>query len=125
MEYKVILSDKSYDLPQYNVKISEKLEQVEKTNTSGCAIKEKLKKMHSLAVDLLGKENANEALGKFEDADPNMINVAYLSIVEAYNKPLEDFEMELNAEKLNSEVFDTFKDILSNLKEVSALAEKK
>lgn len=125
MEYTVIFNDKSYDLPTYNLKISEKLEQVEKFNASDASIKEKLKKMHNVCSEILGKENAMEIIGKFEESDPNMINIVYLSVVEAYNKPLADFEMQRSVEKLDSEAFDKLKDILSSAEVVSALIDKK
>lgn len=125
MEYTVIFSDKSYDLPQYNLKISEKLEQVEKFSASDSPIKEKLRKMYNACTDILGKENTMEVVGKFEEADPNMLNIVYLSIVESYNKPLADFETERSAEKLNSEVFDKLKEFAESVETMSALVDKK
>ena len=38
------------------------------------------------------KNNIEELIGKFEDCDPNEINILYLQILKTYNEPLENYK---------------------------------
>jgi hypothetical protein len=56
--------------------------------------------MYNFLCDLVGKDKIEEVIGKFNDADPNNINITYLSIVREYNKPLNDYEMSEGLEQI-------------------------
>ena len=45
MEYTVIYNGQSYDIPNYSIKISEKLEEIELLNRGNQKFKDKCKKM--------------------------------------------------------------------------------
>lgn len=125
MEYTIIKNGRSYDLPAYTLKISEKLEQVEIFKMGDVPVNEKYKKMYDFCCEVLGKENATEIIGKLSDADPNMINIVYLDIVRAYNRPLEEYEKERQNEQLDTESISKITDLLSGLKDASAFLQKK
>ena len=92
MNYNIEINGNILELPQYTISVMEKIEQVEKnTNSASGTTKSKLQGLYNFLVDLVGEENVENAIGKFEDSDPNNINIAYLSVVRAYNKPLDDF----------------------------------
>ena len=94
MNYNIEINGNILELPQYTISVMEKIEQVEKkTNSTSGTTKSKLQGLYNFLVDLVGEENVENAIGKFEDSDPNNINIAYLSVVRAYNKPLDDFEI--------------------------------
>ena len=102
MNYNIEINGNILELPQYTISVMEKIEQVEKkTNSSSGTTKSKLQGLYNFLVDLVGEENVENAIGKFEDSDPNNINIAYLSVVRAYNKPLDDFEIKQHLEQIN------------------------
>ena len=102
MNYNIEINGNILELPQYTISVMEKIEQVEnKTNSASGTTKSKLQGLYNFLVDLVGEENVENAIGKFEDSDPNNINIAYLSVVRAYNKPLDDFEMKQHLEQIN------------------------
>lgn len=124
MVYTIIENEKSYDLPQYNLKISAKMEAVEKFKTTAASASDKIRKMYGFITELVGKENAVEMIGKVDEADPNMINIVYLDIVRAYNKPLMDYEKERQAEQVNNEAFEKLEKLMSNLNVLQAMNKK-
>lgn len=115
MEYTVILNGESIDLPNYSIKISEKLEKVEISNLSNKDFKSKCKVMYDFIVEIIGKENTIKFIGKFEDSDPNSINILYLKIVESYNRPLNDFQKSQSEEKIDTEQMDKVIELLKAL----------
>lgn len=124
MVYTIIENGKSYDLPNYNLKISAKMEAVENFKSTAASASDKIRKMYDFITELVGKENAVEMIGKVDEADPNMINIVYLDIVRAYNKPLMDYEKERQAEQVNNEVFDKLEKLMSNLNVLQAMNKK-
>lgn len=103
MEYTIIWNGQSYDIPKYTMKISEKLEEIELLNRGNQKFRDKCKKMYDFIVEILGKETTSEILGKFEESDPNNLNILYLEIVKSYNKPLLDYNKQGVDEQLDSE----------------------
>ena len=125
MEYTIIEDGKSYDLPKHSVKISNEMESIEKFKANAKSVKDQLKKMYDFCYEMLGDENAGELLGDFEDSDPNMINIVYLDIVEAYRKPIEDYEREKQSEKLNSYDIKKYLEMFKAVSEAAPLLDKK
>ncbi|MGN0423516.1 MAG: hypothetical protein ACI4EY_12400 [Lachnospiraceae bacterium] len=126
MEYTIISKEgKSYDLPTYDLKIAEKMEEVEIFKRSGARVKAQFEKMYSFCSDILGKENTEEILGDVNKADPNMINFVYLDIVKAYNKPLEDYERKERASQFDDESIKYLMKLLGKAENVSKLIEGK
>ena len=106
MQYTVIINGISYDIPCYSISISEDLEKIELLNNGNQKFREKCKNMYDFICKILGKENSLEILGKFENSDPNTINITYLEIVKSYNKPLSDYNLENSEQKLSSDLVD-------------------
>ena len=95
MVYTIISDDmQSYDLPNKTLKVVEKIEELMKADTNkNLSIREKYKKLHSFVVDMLGKENAKEILGadKLEEMDLSVLTITCRKIVDAYDKPIEEY----------------------------------
>lgn len=125
MVYTIIENGKSYDLPNYNLKISAKMEAVENFKTTAASASDKIRKMYDFITEIVGKENTVEMIGKVDEADPNDINIAYLDIVRAYNKPLVDYEKARQAEQLDGEAFEKLQKLLGNASVLQALKKSK
>lgn len=125
MEYTVIYNGVSYDIPSYSIKISEKLEEIELLNRGNQKFKEKCKKMYDFISEIIGKENSTNILGKFEESDPNVINILYLDIVKSYNKPLEDYTQQGLSEKLSDGQLDKMLEVIRAIPSVEEYGKKK
>jgi hypothetical protein len=100
MNYSIEINGTLIELPKYTISVMEKIEQLEKSSNSSASAKSKLQTMYNFLCDLVGKDKIEEVIGKFNDADPNNINITYLSIVREYNKPLNDYEMSEGLEQI-------------------------
>lgn len=125
MEYTVIYNGQSYDIPNYSIKISEKLEEIELLNRGNQKFREKCKKMYDFASDILGKETVVSILGKFDESDPNGINILYLEIVKSYNKPLVDYNMQGFEEKLGDGQIDKVLEMINAIPVIKEFAKEK
>ena len=125
MEYTVIYNGQSYDLPNYSIKISDKLEEIEISNKGTVKFKDKCKKMYDFIGEMLTKQTALEILGKFEESDPNMINIIYLEIVKSYNKPLADYNKAEVEEVMNSGDMDRILELTKALPSIKEMQKDK
>ena len=121
MVYTIISDDmQSYDLPGKTLKVVEKIEELMKADTNkNLSIREKYKKLHSFVIDMLGKENAKEILGgdKLDDLDLSVLTITCRKIVDAYEKPIEEYS--------NGKIQQTLEDIpLDKVTELLKVAEK-
>ena len=117
MNYEVEYQGETFELPAYNFKIAEKLEVQEKVNAGNDTIKNKCRKMYNLISELIGSDNVKQALGEFEDTDPNAINLLYLNIVRTYNKPLQEY----NTEQIEDAQLDKLLQLINALDTASRL----
>lgn len=102
MNYTIEMNGNVLELPKYTISVMEKIEQVEKkTNSASGSMKSKLQGLYNFLCDLIGTDDVENAIGKFEDSDPNEINIAYLSVIREYNRPLSDFEIKQGLEQIN------------------------
>ena len=123
MVYTVIINDQSYDLPKKTLAITEKLENVVRTDTrAGVSIRDRFKATYDCVADLIGRDNIAEAVGaSIDDCDVNDITLAFRKIVDAYNKPLEDYKTERGMSELNSLPLDKLKTLVDAAKQVNQL----
>ena len=110
----------SYDLPGKTLKVVEKIEELMKADTNkNLSIREKYKKLHSFVIDMLGKESAKEILGgdKLDELDLSVLTITCRKIVDAYEKPIEEYS--------NGKIQQTLEDIpLDKVTELLKVAEK-
>ena len=93
--YTIIFDDmQSYDLPGKTLKVMEKIEALQRDDTrKDLSIREKYKKVHMFVVDILGKDVTKELLGtdKLDEMDLSVLTITAKKIIDAYDKPLEDY----------------------------------
>lgn len=118
-EYTVNFNEEEVKLPKYTFDIANKIEKQEVTNSGNSKFQDKCRSMHSLLESLLGKEKISELLGSFKDSDPNDINILYLSIVQAYSDPVEQFNMESTQRTIDNANLDSLKDFLTVFEKAS------
>ena len=102
MEYTVIVNRRSYDLPKKTIAMTEKIDDVLRVDELNAPVKQKFDKLHSFVKDCIGAENAEEALGSanLSEIDLTELTLITRSIIDAYDKPISDYELKKQREKL-------------------------
>lgn len=103
MVHTVIVNGRSYDLPKKTLGIANKLDEVLKVDAvRGLSVRQKYEKLHLFVKDVLGEENAKEILKteNLDEVDLSELTITVRKIVDAYEKPITDYQMEKNREKL-------------------------
>lgn len=104
MVHTVIVNGRSYDLPKKTISIANKLDEVLKTDAiHGLSVRQKFEKLHAFVKDVLGEETAKEVLGtdNLDEVDLSELTITVRKIVDAYEKPVADYQMERNKEQLS------------------------
>lgn len=109
MKYSFVFKGKTYELPNYNVEMVRKLEELDARGANASA-SEQLQLLYNYVNETLGEEVTNTILGDFDNADPNEINMIYMDIVNAYHRPLEERELK----ERESQVKENFKAVQSD-----------
>lgn len=105
MQYTVIINGQSYDLPKKTVKVVEEMDKVATIDSvKGIGIRDKFKKLYDFIVSLVGKENATEILGsdKLDEVDLSEVTLTFKKIMDAYDKPLTDYQADKAREKFSN-----------------------
>lgn len=126
MDYQVEFNGDVFTLPKYNLKIAEQLEKQELYNAKPeLGFKEKCRKMYELVCSLLGQENCEKALGKFNNVDPNELNILYLSIIQTYNKPLNNFNQSTALSDIDLSSYDKLIELINAMDKAQNLTVNK
>lgn len=115
MNYSIEFDGANYDLAPYSFSVSDKLEKVDAFNEGTATVREKCKKMYDLESEIIGKDTFESDFGKFEDVDPNVLNILWLKIIDAYEKPLTDFQTERRSQTLDDVEADKVLKVLETL----------
>lgn len=93
MIYTVIIDDRSYDLPKKTLAVTEMLDKAADVDKLKISTRDKYKRVLDCIVAILGQENTAEALGSTDlnELDLTDITLAFRKIVDAYNKPVQDY----------------------------------
>lgn len=105
MIYTVIINDRSYDLPRKTIAVTEELEKTAKVDeVKNMSTREKYRKVLDCVVSLIGADNVKEALGSTDvnEVDLSEVTIAFRKIVDAYNKPVQDYNMASSLGSLDS-----------------------
>ena len=111
-------------LPDYTVDIAEKIESVMLYADTKARFRDKIKKMYDFLANLLGKEKVAEQFGKFETCDPNDINLLFLRITDAYNRPVADYNDDKIVEKLDKTQIDKLSKIVDSADKIKNFDKK-
>ena len=121
MQYNINYNDTVVTLPKYSLKIAEMLEQQDKINSSPIKFREKCKTMFTTLTNIIGNEKISELLGKFEECDPNDINLLYLSVIKAYGEPLNSYNTDSVYNSLNDMQVDKLTRLMDALEKAQKL----
>ena len=100
-----IINNQSYDLPKKTVKVMEDMEKVAKIDEAkGMSIRDKFRTMFEFISGLVGKENAKEILGSdnLEEVDLCDVTLTFKKIMDAYDKPLVEYQEQQMEERLRT-----------------------
>ena len=101
--YSLTVDRKTYTLPPKNLRVVEEMDRVAQVdNIRVMSVRDKFDTILKFIIDLVGEANASEIFGStlVEEVDLSAVTVVFRMIVDAYNKPITDY----NARKSN-EVF--------------------
>jgi len=119
MVYTIIHNNKSYTLPKKTISVMEKLDSILKIDAvPGLSLREKFEQLRMFLVDIVGEDATNEILGSdtLEEVDLCDITITVRKIVDAYDKPLIDYNNKKSKDALNQIPFDK----ISQLAKVTA-----
>ena len=93
MIYTVIIDDRSYDLPKKTLAVTEMLDKAADVDKLKISTRDKYKRVLDCIAAILGQENTAEALGSTDlnELDLTDITITFRKIVDAYNKPVQDY----------------------------------
>lgn len=124
MQYTVIINGKSYDLPKKSLAVTERMDETAKVDDArGLSVREKFQRVHTFVKEILGDESAKEVFGSelLDEIDLSEVTLAFRKIVDAYNKPLEDYNIQKNNEKMAAIPFAKIADMSKALEAAKAL----
>ena len=123
MTYTVILQNRSYDLPVKTIAVTEKLDNAASVDSQPLPLKEKFRIVLSCVVDILGKDNAAEALGStnLDEVDLTEVTLAFRKIVDAYNKPLQEYSDDKNRSGLEGLPIEQLKEVADAVRAIDGL----
>ena len=104
MVHTLIHNKKSYDLPKRTLDVVRKMDAVvELDQNTSMSLEQKYQHILDFICDILGEKSAEEILGtlELEDIDLSDTLITFRKIVDAYNKPVKDYEHERDFEMLN------------------------
>lgn len=103
MEYAVIINDRSYELAKKTLSVMSKLDEVLRVDSKKeLSVRQKYEKLHEFMKCVAGKEECKEMFGsdKLEEIDLSELTIAVRKVVDAYDKPVMEYEMEKTVGKL-------------------------
>ena len=104
MVHTVIVNGRSYNLPKKNINIASKLDEILKIDSvRGLSIRQKFERLYEFSKDVLGEDVAKEILGtdSLDEIDLSELTIIVRKIVDAYEKPILDYQADCNREKLS------------------------
>ena len=119
MQYTVIINGQSYDLPKKTMKVVEEMDKVARIDSvKGFSIRDKFKKLFDFIRNLVGEENAKEILGSDNLSE---VTLAFKQIMDAYDKPIADYQVERAREKFNSLPIDKISNLAGAVDTMTAM----
>lgn len=128
MEYTVIVNDRSYDLPKKTISVVEKIDNVLKVDSlKGCSIKQKFEKLHSFVKEVVGDDNAKDMFGSDDIAEIDLseVTLAVKKIIDAYDKPIVDYDSEKSRMKLEGLPIEKIISVAKAAEKISSMPQQK
>ena len=128
MEYTVIINGRSYDLPKKTLAVMEKVDEVLKVDSmKGYTVKQKFEKLHGFMKNLVGEENAAEMFGSsnLSEIDLSELTLAVQKVIDAYDKPITDYQAEKSKSKLEQLPIEKIVSISKAVDKIAAMEPQK
>ena len=128
MEYTIIVDGRSYDLPKKTLSVMEKMDDVMKVDSvKGYSVRQKFEKIHRFIKDLVGDDNAKEILGSdnISEIDLSEVTLTAKKIIDAYDKPITDYDLEKGLRKMDGIPIDKIVSIAKAADTIMAVPQKK
>lgn len=112
MEYTVIIKGHSYDLPKRTISVMEELDEMAHIdNRKELTLRDKFNRLFKFISKLVGKEAAIEILGtdNVNEMDTSEITIAFQKIVDAYQRPIREYQLSQADDALGSMPIDELK----------------
>lgn len=122
MVYTIIVNNKNYDLPKKTVTVMSRMDEVMKVDlTQGLSVRQKYEKLHGFMKELVGEGKCKEMFGSdnLDEIDLSELTLAVKMVIDAYEKPVTDYDREKNMNKFNDIPLDK---ILSLTKAANTMA---
>lgn len=103
--YSLVVDRKSYNLPPKNIRLVEDMERAAQVDSiRGMSTREKFEEILKFIISVVGENDANNILGttSIEEVDLSMVTVVFRMIVDAYNKPIADYNSKKSSDLLSS-----------------------
>jgi hypothetical protein len=103
--YSLNVERKNYTLPAKSLRVVEDMDRVSQIdNEQGMSIRDKFDTILKFIIDLVGEDNAKEMLGStdIEEVDLSVVTITFRKIVDAYNKPIADYNARRSGELFSS-----------------------
>ena len=121
MDYSMTVNGMVIELPKYTFDIAEKIERQEVVNSGTSKFKDKCKSMYTTICSIIGEDKVTDAIGTFNETDPNLINIMYLELIKAYNKPIEEFNQNNLTDSLQNSGIEDITKLLNSLQNIDKL----
>lgn len=103
--YSLVVDRKSYALPAKNLRLVEEMDRVYHIDSvNNMSLRNKFEEILKFIVDTLGEESTKEVLGSVsvDEVDLSMVTITFRMIVDAYNKPITEYNARRNNEMFSS-----------------------
>ncbi len=109
MVYTIIVDGKSYDLPKKTVSVMSAMDEVMRVDSdNGLSLRQKFEKLHNFMKNAVGEENCRKMFGSdsLNEIDLSELTLAVRKAIDAYEKPVADYDREKNMSKFNDIPFE-------------------
>lgn len=108
MVYTIIHNRKSYDLPKKTISVMDEIDRCLKIDSSGLSLRDRFDQLRLFLVNTLGEDNVVEILGSndLDEIDLSDITITFKKVVDAYEKPVNDYNNGKTREALSQIPFD-------------------
>lgn len=124
MVYTIIVEGRSYDLPKKTLTVMQSMEDVFKAdNNDSLSISQKYKKVHNFVKSIIGDESSKEIFGTddINDMDLSELTLTLKKIKDAYEKPIKEYEHNLQWGELEKVPLDKIVELANAAKSIPNL----
>lgn len=122
MIYTLIMNKKSYDLPKKTLAVVEAMDTVVQLDQDGSlSTRQKYQHIMDFEREILGEKAVEEIFGSndIDQVDLSEVILAFRKIVDAYNKPVQDYERGSSLEAFNQLPLDKLTQLAELVKQAS------